>query len=86
MLFPPNITRGRVLPYVRGEKMVADFIIVFCAVGILVCLIYIIFQAKKLKYENQNERRCHEKHDGPDAKKDSRHDGVYASVEEKHEE
>ena len=86
MLFPPNITRGRVLPYARGEKMVADFIIVFCAVGILVCLIYIIFQAKKLKYENQNERRSHEKHDGPDAEKDSRHDGVYASVEEKHEE
>ena len=66
--------------------MVADFIIVFCAVGILVCLIYIIFQAKKLKYENQNERRRHEKHDGPDAEKDSRHDGVYASVEEKHKE
>ncbi len=86
MLFPPNITRGRVLPYARGEKMVADFIIVFCAVGILVCLIYIIFQAKKLKYENQNERRRAEKQNGSHEENNCRHDGVYASVEEKHEE
>ena len=56
--------------------MVADFIIAFCSIGILICAIYIVYQAKKLKYEKRMEKYLrlaeNKQHD----------DDVYASIEE----
>lgn len=36
--------------------MIADLIITACSVGILLCLIYIIFQVNKLRKERKCER------------------------------
>jgi cell division protein FtsL len=56
--------------------MVADFIIAVCAIGILICAIYIVYQAKKLKYEKRLEKL----HSIAEEKQTN--DDVYASIEE----
>lgn len=55
--------------------MIADLIIAFCAIGLLVCVIYIIYQAKKLQYEKHFDDYSQKAEQGE--KRD-----VYASIED----